>query len=448
MFFTLSSLGALASIITAILALSKHLDRTLPRSQSAALGTWLTRTAAASFSDLAGSINHWFITLFDRVYAPRQRRLNFWPWALIAGIFVFAGLVSPLARLEGLGRLELATSLQLGLLFGASFAAALLGKSVEIIGISVAVVGMLTALVALSRALKIPYEVIPVDRQSSDPRSVIILVLLGVVLLVRGRRFLARQPLVKRIAIICAGVGGLVGLFFLLRANMGAQEIRRVDPWVVMLFGLIAVIFVGSAYGLRRARSYLLRISPFRVLLTSVGAMFLIGMLVPESGIELLREIRIGGMAVLSLLILNLSVDSISLLETRLLLGLPGRWTVPKVLGVLVCDAFVSAELFLAIPLAAGDPDVSKAFVHAIAFRGDRPWLGILFWSSMSTSAILYLYVTTIGLLFAGHGLLRRWSAFGHVLPMKRRPLLSLGIIAAGIVVIAYCTAAVVRMIW
>ena len=37
-------------------------------------------------------------------------------------------------------------------------------------------------------------------------------------------------------------------------------------------------------------------------------------------------------------------------------------------------------------------------FWDAIVFRGDRPWLGVLFWTTLSTSALFYLFVLAAAL--------------------------------------------------
>ena len=61
-------------------------------------------------------------------------------------------------------------------------------------------------------------------------------------------------------------------------------------------------------------------------------------------------------------------------------------------MGLLVLDLILSAAIFLVLPLVLWEiPD----FLQAIRFQGPRPCLGILFWSTFSTSVVFYLFVAS-----------------------------------------------------
>ena len=52
-----------------------------------------------------------------------------------------------------------------------------------------------------------------------------------------------------------------------------------------------------------------------------------------------------------------------------------------------------AAAIFLFLPLVLWE---IPEFWQAARFQGDRPWLGILFWSTFSTSAVLYFFVASV----------------------------------------------------
>jgi len=95
-------------------------------------------------------------------------------------------------------------------------------------------------------------------------------------------------------------------------------------------------------------------------------------------------------------LVLNLVADSFSIIETHIIFSkLRDRKTLRGVFLWVLADLALSAVIYLALPIATWSLDIFPA----VRFRGPKPWLGILFWSTFSTSFMLYGF-TIFALLF------------------------------------------------
>ncbi len=89
-------------------------------------------------------------------------------------------------------------------------------------------------------------------------------------------------------------------------------------------------------------------------------------------------------------LVLNVVADSFSIMETHWVLCKFKSIRNPVwVLLLLLLDLLASALIYLSIPLLTRSYEV----LPAIVFSGDKPWIGIFFWSTFSTSFIFYLFV-------------------------------------------------------
>ena len=78
-------------------------------------------------------------------------------------------------------------------------------------------------------------------------------------------------------------------------------------------------------------------------------------------------------------------------------------------------------------------------FWDAMYSRGDRPWFGILFWSTFGTSAVFYLFVIAVFLfLLPGHALATGFRmVIGSFSSTEERPFTS----------IAYALSALCRLL-
>lgn len=90
----------------------------------------------------------------------------------------------------------------------------------------------------------------------------------------------------------------------------------------------------------------------------------------------------------------NVFADGISLIKTRWLLERSATAGMKTLIGLLGLDLLLSAAVFI-LPTTMWE---LPTFWDAIVFRGDRPWLGVLFWTTLSTSAMFYLFVLAAAL--------------------------------------------------
>lgn len=141
------------------------------------------------------------------------------------------------------------------------------------------------------------------------------------------------------------------------------------------------------------------QIDPFKAALFSVGSVCIVALIAHALGLISLNAIwstNVPDMSVISFVGFNVLADTVSLAETRWILGRGRDVSTVRLVSLLVLDIFLSAGIFMALPLVLWElPD----FIDGITFSGPRPWLGILFWSTFATSAVFYLYV--LGILLA-----------------------------------------------
>ena len=128
---------------------------------------------------------------------------------------------------------------------------------------------------------------------------------------------------------------------------------------------------------------------------------------------------------ILAFVAFNMFAGGVSILETRWVLRLGSSATVIQLLGVLALDLAASAAIFLFLPAVTGE---ITTFWDAVFLRGDRPWLGVLFWSTFGTSALFYLFLTAVFLLLLpGHALATGFrGVIGSFLSIEERPFTSL----------------------
>ena len=192
-------------------------------------------------------------------------------------------------------------------------------------------------------------------------------------------------------------------------------------------YGYVGLLLASAGLLFFRLRSVLMWVSPFRAMLTSIAVMLLIGLLKWDMVRAFTADINLYGWSIAGYLLLNVCVDSFSLLETRFVLKLASLGSFVRFFGVIIFDILASATIFLAIPIASGNFGV---FLEAILFQGDRPWIGILFWSSFSTSVFFYLYLVSAGALAALQAFVKGFLRLDHFLPISEKPFRCLGLVA------------------
>lgn len=175
--------------------------------------------------------------------------------------------------------------------------------------------------------------------------------------------------------------------------------------------GIGSAIAVGSAIIIFLAtRDFQLPVHPLKALLSSLVVIGVMSLIKTDAARSFLVAIDSEGYKVLGFIAFNMFADGVSLVETRWVLQRGAEATILRLLGLLVLDLTLSTAIFLVLPTILWEV---PALVDAILFRGDRPWVGILFWTTFSTSTYFYLFVCA--------ALLARVSA--HILRVLRIPI-------------------------
>lgn len=140
-------------------------------------------------------------------------------------------------------------------------------------------------------------------------------------------------------------------------------------------------------------------IHPIKALASSAVFMALIGLFRRDDVVAFVDALNTQGITLLGLVALNIFADTVSLAETRWLLTLGAKAKVHKLVGLLVLDLILSAIIFLVLPTMVLE-SLDTTFWEGLVFQGqERPWLGILFFTTFSTSILLYLFIPTSLLL-------------------------------------------------
>lgn len=222
------------------------------------------------------------------------------------------------------------------------------------------------------------------------------------------------------VALFFAGVIILLGLIAKLgypwlvsQADYPTVFIYEINIYLYILFLLIsslyifiptfytALFFLLVYYFIRKNENYF-KISPFRTILFSIIGLisFSLIIFIFKSDIiySFLNDFNQVGWILFIYIFLNIFADSFSILETHYVIKLASNGKPERFPILLVFDFFASGIIFLTIPLVTGNFNI---FYDAIFFKGEIPWLGILFWSTFLTSIFFYLYIFSIGgLLF------------------------------------------------
>ena len=181
-------------------------------------------------------------------------------------------------------------------------------------------------------------------------------------------------------------------------------------------------------------RKYL-EISPVRAMLSSFFAIIIVSMIKIDIVQFFIYDVNQFGTILFVYVFLNIFADSLSLMETRIVLSIAGKKSSAKFFGLLLLDFLLSALLFLVIPISVGDLHI---FLDGIFFEGERPWLGILFWSTFFTSILFYLYILSSGILILLYNLLKFHRNFERILPIETKPVRCLGLVSMIVITIIF----------
>ena len=188
---------------------------------------------------------------------------------------------------------------------------------------------------------------------------------------VRGGVLEVVQGAVLGLIVVVGGGGGVMAILIIIQIIEKKVKIESED-WDENIFRKLT------------------RISSVMVALTSLGTIAILSFFFSNVSQEYFRLVHGGTWILLLYPLLNLFADSFSVHETRWILRKVEKVSLLWLLPLLGLDLVLSAGIFLLIPMGAST--FTNVF-QAMIFQGEQPYLGILFWSTFSTSAMFYLFI-------------------------------------------------------
>lgn len=204
---------------------------------------------------------------------------------------------------------------------------------------------------------------------------------------------------------------------------------------ICILLGVVVFIwtFITSVYAyfflstMERHRPFF-EISPFILVLSSFFAILLFSLYKKDLIISFIIDRQQFFNHFAPFIFLNILADSLSIVETRYMLSKAVSGSQKRLFFFLFLDFLLSSFIYLIIPILSGNLNV---YLDAIFFKGEMPWVGIFYWSSLFTSLFLYLYVLSFFIL----NLFYKLSNFEFLV---EHPSESLGWILSFLVIIYY----------
>lgn len=162
-------------------------------------------------------------------------------------------------------------------------------------------------------------------------------------------------------------------------------------PKMIAAYGLGVVLATIALLLVYLIPDKMFPISPIRSLVSSIVAVVFVGLCFRDASATAISSLMAGQWQICTFVCFNVFADAISVLETRWILKRTAQCSMGTILGFVVVDLALSGMAFLVLPgIADQDP---MALFEAIWFRGPQPWLGVLFWSTLATSALFYAFV-------------------------------------------------------
>ena len=217
---------------------------------------------------------------------------------------------------------------------------------------------------------------------------------------------------------------GVVDSLSIWRLAVIAVGVLYVNGLVWIVAVLVAPFRQGDGFGR-------FPISLWKVVVTSAFFMAVVSLIRWDAATSFFEVVDADGSIALTFIAYSVFADGISLIKTRWLLQRVVEARVRTLFCILAADLVLSAGVFV-LPTTMWE---LPTFWDALVFRGDRPWLGILFWSTLSTSALFYLFAFAVAL--AGP-LSRIARSFPLRLDAESQPVLALTASAVVCVTIAF----------
>jgi hypothetical protein len=386
----LALVSSWAAIVGVIFTLGEKLDSWMGEDYRLRLGRWLGQKLGQDPKSWLQSANQLFLQTFDRLYGGSSSLLEQTVWlglviALVAlGILRIASAASEAPEAENTELLLSAMVIAFAFAaFGLTAAASIRGIGFDFPGVIARIVGVIVGIVG---------------------------VIVGV--------------------IVFAIVGHIVGVIV-----VGFNGV-----FVGGIFGGIFGIIVG---GIGESRLKI-PIHPLRALLWSVVFVCIVGLIRWDAGIAGVKAVY-ADPKVLTFLAFNVFADGVSLLESRWVLQRSAKASLRGLAGLVLLDLMASATIYLILPTVLW-PQILE-FGDAVLFRGDRSWLGILFWTTLSTSVLFYLFVAAALLV---RPLATGFTVFGWLstpFGLEYHPVRCLAVAAVIVVTVAFLAGGIVQAV-
>ena len=386
----LALVSSWAAIVGVIFTLGEKLDSWMGEDYRLRLGRWLGQKLGQDPKSWLQSANQLFLQTFDRLYGGSSSLLEQTVWlglviALVAlGILRIASAASEAPEAENTELLLSAMVIAFAFAaFGLTAAASIRGIGFDFSGVIARIVGVIVGIVGVIV-------------------GVIVFAIVGHI-----------------VGVIVVGFNGVFG---------GG------------IFGGIFGIIVG---GIGESRLKI-PIHPLRALLWSVVFVCIVGLIRWYAGIAGVKAVY-ADPKVLTFLAFNVFADGVSLLESRWVLQRSAKASLRGLAGLVLLDLMASATIYLILPTVLW-PQILE-FGDAVLFRGDRSWLGILFWTTLSTSVLFYLFVAAALLV---RPLATGFTVFGWLstpFGLEYHPVRCLAVAAVIVVTVAFLAGGIVQAV-
>jgi hypothetical protein len=176
-----------------------------------------------------------------------------------------------------------------------------------------------------------------------------------------------------------------------------------------------------------------LSVEPLRAMATSVVFMVLLAFVFRNARMSFVAALRDNALLA-SFVAFNLFADTVSLAETKWVLERARSASGRSIALLLVVDIVASGAIYTILPTIANQ-DMTQLW-RGIQFSGEYPWIGILFWTTFSTSALLYSFALAVLALRPLRPVLRWLDA--NLLELHTKPVRSIALVVIVLESIAF----------
>lgn len=239
----------------------------------------------------------------------------------------------------------------------------------------------------------------------------------------------------SHIAKLCVGLLGATVLVYNLLV-FGLSQSTAVTWSFIYALGLITLLVPLGVYISFNIPPRWFNANPLRAMMLSMVTVVIVGGLNFSASQSFFATIEAQGVIMLTFLAFNMFADTISLQETNWILQESRRASPAWLVPLLIADLILSAIIYLLLPIFVGQGLLE--FWRGIQFTGPSPWIGILFWSTFSTSAIFYIFVGAVILMRFARSLGVTENPLDTWFKLDDNPIWVIGLIASVLVTIVF----------